>query len=158
MFIELKMFNMLFEYIRYNIWKNIFWDIFGIIYILQHAGGGEGRRSQGATMRYCSAHFVLCYYVSLCHCVILCVIVWHTLYCAFDNVFIPCVHFTVYILQGAFYSVLVWFPHLPLSNSSFNPGSQNLGNTAASAHDEDLSEKKNMMDRDWLSWFFCFHT
>ena len=28
-------------------------------------------------------------------------------------------------------SVQVWRPHLPLSNSSFNPGSQNLGNIAA---------------------------
>ena len=33
--------------------KNIFWKIFGIICILQDAGG-EVRRSQGATMRYCS--------------------------------------------------------------------------------------------------------
>ena len=35
-------------------------------------------------------------------------------------------------------SVQVWRPHLPLSNSSFNPGSQNLGNTAP-PHDEDAS-------------------
>ena len=52
---------------------------------------------------------------------------------------------TVLILQFAFSSVLVWFPHLPLSNSSFNPGSQNLGNTA-SAHDEDTCDGEHDED------------
>ena len=39
--------------IHREVGKNIFWKIFGIICILQDAGG-EVRRSQGATMRYCS--------------------------------------------------------------------------------------------------------
>ena len=52
---------------------------------------------------------------------------------------------TVLILQFASSSVPVWFPHLPLSNSSFNPGSQNLGNTA-DGNDEDTCDGEHDAD------------
>ena len=48
-------------------------------------------------------------------------------------------------------SVQVWRPHLPLSNSSFNPGSQNLGNTAP-PHDEDASGRAFGDIEVWWWW------
>lgn len=76
----------------------------------------------------------------------LCRNVQHFTVCIFMCVFTMCIlqkcsFYSVYVTEFCvFYCVLVWFPHLPLSNSSFNPGSQNLGNTAALHHDEDSSD------------------